>query len=51
MHISSNDSKSANHISLTGIDHAYSKPSKNIMLEENLEENQRLIYFWYTLDL
>ena len=40
-HISSNNSKSTNHTSLTGTDHCYSKLSKNITLEENLQENQR----------
>ena len=40
-HISSNNSKSTNHTSLTETDHCYSKLSKNITLEENLQENQR----------
>ena len=44
MHISSNKSKSANHTSLTGTGHCYSKLSKNITLEENLQENQRKNY-------
>ena len=45
-HIFSNNSKSTNHISLTGIDNYYSKLSKNITLEENVQEN---LYFWYSL--
>ena len=44
VHISSNNSKSTNHTSLTGTDHCYSKLSKNITLEENLQENQRKNY-------
>ena len=43
-HISSNNSESTNHISMTGTDHCYSQISKNIVLEENLEENQRKNY-------
>ena len=35
---------STNHISITGTDNCYSKLSKNIMLEENLQENQRKNY-------
>ena len=40
-HISSNNSKSTKDTSVTGTDHCYSKLSKNITLEENLQENQR----------
>ena len=43
-HISSNISKSTNHISLTGSDQCYSKFSKNITLEENFQENQQKNY-------
>ena len=39
-HISSNNSKSTNHTSLTGTDHCYSKLSKNI----TLQETQRKVY-------
>ena len=42
-YISSGNSKSTNHISLTETDHCHSELSKNIMLEENLQENQREI--------
>ena len=51
-HISSNNSKSTNHTSLAGTNHCYSKLSKNITLEENLQENQqKKLYFWYSLGL
>ena len=43
-HISSNNSKITNHISLTGTDIYYCKLSKNTTLEENLQENQRINY-------
>ena len=43
-HISSNNSKSTNHISLTGTDNCYCKISRNTTLEENLQENQRVNY-------
>ena len=42
-HISSDNSKSTNHTSSTETDHCHSKLSKNIMLEENLQENQQKI--------
>ena len=43
-HISSNNSKSTNHVSLTGTDNCYYKLSKNSRLEKNLRENQRITY-------
>ena len=43
-HISSNNSKGTNHISLTGTDNCYCKLSKNTTLEENFQENQRINY-------
>ena len=43
-HISSSNSKSTNHVSLTGTDNCYCKLSKNSTLEENLRENQRITY-------
>ena len=43
-HVSSNNSKGTNHISLTGTDHCYSKLSENITLEENSQENQQKNY-------
>ena len=43
-HISLNNSKSTNHVSLTGTDNCYCKLSKNSTLEENLRENQRITY-------
>ena len=43
-HIFSNNSKSTNHISLTGTDNCYCKLSKNTTLEENFQENQRINY-------
>ena len=43
-HISSNNSKSPNHISMAGTDHCYSKLSKNITLKKNLQQNQRKNY-------
>ena len=43
-HISANNSKTTNHISLTGTDLYYCKPSKNTTLEENLHEKQRINY-------
>ena len=39
-HIFSNNSRSTNHISLTGTDNCYCELSKNTTLEENLQENQ-----------
>ena len=42
MHISSNNSKSTNHIPLTGTDNCCCKLSKNTTLEEKLQENQRI---------
>ena len=44
MHIPSNNSKSTNHISLTGTDNCYSKPSKNYTLD--LQENQQINYIF-----
>ena len=41
-HISSKNSKSTNHISLTGTDNCYSKLSKNVKLD--LQENQQINY-------
>ena len=41
-HISSNNSKSINHISLTGTDHCYSKLSINVTLD--LQVNQQIKY-------
>ena len=41
-HIPSNNSKSTNHISLTGTDNCYSKLSKNVKLD--LQENQQKNY-------
>ena len=43
-HISSNNSKSTNHTSLTGTDHCYSKLSKNTTLQKKSQENQRKNY-------
>ena len=43
-HISSNNSKSTSHTSLTGTDHCYFKLSTNITLGKNLQENQQKNY-------
>ena len=43
-HISSNNSESTNHISLTRTDNCYCRLSKNTTLKEYLQENQRINY-------
>ena len=44
--ISSNDSKSTNHISLTGTDNYYCNLSKN-----TARKPTKKLYFWYSLGL
>ena len=51
-HISSNNSKITNHISLTGTDIYYCKPLKNTTLEKNLQrKSTNKPYFRHSLGL